>query len=297
MQYVYWGSDTVNVPCRTTPVNRSSSYDDNRHDPAAAPAEDWFRSVSGVINTSPAITSDGKTIYIGSNNSDTNPTVGRLYAFELDADGYPKPGWETPFFTGTSVTSPVLSSNGTIYVGSGTHLYAFAPDKSIKPGFPFNTAGTVTKPTIGGDGTIYIVANVDPKFGYVYAIRPDGSLKPGWTFNPQLIVSAVAAPYVTAPVMSADNSRVYVAAREGSIYAFRATNGSVDWQRQPGGVINAPVGVDASAVYTGTNDKKVYALNATNGSIIWTSPFTAGRRLFFLARCRAEWHCVYRQLR
>ena len=132
-------------------------------------------------------------------------------------------GVETPFFTGTSVTSPVLSSNGTIYVGSGTHLYAFAPDKSIKPGFPVNTAGTVTKPTIGGDGTIYIVANVAPKFGYVYAIRPDGSLKPGWTFNPQLIVSAVAAPYVTAPVMSADNSRVYVAAREGSIYAFRAT--------------------------------------------------------------------------
>ena len=246
LQYVYWGSDTVNVPCRTTPVNRSSSYDDNRHDPAAAPAEDWFRSVSGVINTSPAITSDGKTIYIGSNNSDTNPTVGRLYAFELDADGYPKPGWETPFFTGTSVTSPVLSSNGTIYVGSGTSLYAFAPDKSIKPGFPFNTAGTVTKPTIGGDGTIYIVANVAPKFGYVYAIRPDGSLKPDWTFNPQLIVSVVAAPYVTAPVMSADNSRVYVAAREGSIYAFRTTNGSVDWQRQPGGVINAPVGVDAT---------------------------------------------------
>jgi outer membrane protein assembly factor BamB len=280
VQYVYWGSNSVNVPCRsaTNPIFDSTiraSYDDNRHDPAASPAEDWFRTVSGVINTSPAITSDGKTIYIGSNDSDTNPTVGHLYAFELDADGYPKPGWETPFFTGTSVTSPVLSSNGTIYVGSGTRLYAFAPDKSIKPGFPFNTAGTVTKPTIGGDGTIYIVANVAPKFGYVYAIRPDGSLKPGWTFNPQLIVSVVAAPYVTAPVMSADNSRVYVAAREGSIYAFRATNGSVDWQRQPGGIINAPVGVDASAVYTGTNDKKVYALNATNGSIIWTSVLTA----------------------
>ena len=133
----------------------------------------------------------------------------------------------------------------------------------------------MTKPTIGGDGTIYIVANVAPKFGYVYAIRPDGSLKPGWTVNPQLIVSVVAAPYVTAPVMSADNSRVYVAAREGSIYAFRETNGSVDWQRQPGGIINAPVGVDASAVYTGTNDKKVYALNGINGSIIWTSALTA----------------------
>jgi outer membrane protein assembly factor BamB len=171
------------------------------------------------------------------------------------------------------MTSPVLASSGTIYVGSGTRLYAINPDKSIK--FSYNTVGKVTKPTIGGDGTIYITANVDPKFGYVYAIRPDGSLKPGWTLNPQAIISPVSAPYVTAPVMSADNSRVYVAARDGYIYAFMASNGSVDWQRQPGTVINASVGVGPDGkVYTGTNDNLVYALNGTTGSVIWTSLFS-----------------------
>jgi outer membrane protein assembly factor BamB len=274
VQYVYWGSDTVNVPCRTTPVNRSSTYDDNRHDPAGAPTADWSKGLSNLINTSPAISADGKTIYIGTNNDEISPTTGRLYAFELDADGYPKSGWETPIFTGTSMTSPVLASDGTIYIGSGTRLYAINPDRSIK--FSYNTAGAVTKPTIGADGTIYIAASVPSKFGYIYAIRPDGSLKPGWALNPQAIISPVSAPYVTSPVMSADKTRVYVAARDGYIYAFMASSGAVDWQRQPGTVINASVGVGPDGkVYTGTNDKKVYALNGTNGTIIWTSPFLA----------------------
>jgi hypothetical protein len=94
--------------------------------------------------------------------------------------------------------------------------------------------------------------------------------------NPQAIISPVSAPYVTAPVMSPDKTRVYVAARDGYIFAFMASNGSVDWQRQPGTVINASVGVGPDGnVYTGTNDKKVYALNGNNGNIIWTSPFSA----------------------
>jgi outer membrane protein assembly factor BamB len=271
VQYVYWGSDTVTVPCRTTPVNRSSTYDDNRHDPAGAPTKDWSEGLSGLINTSPAISADGKTIYIGTNNDEFNPTAGRLYAIELDADGYPQSGW---IFPGSSMTSPVLASDGTIYVGSGTRLYALNPNGSVK--FSYNTAGAVTKPTIGGDGTIYIAASVPAKFGYIYAIRPDGSLKPGWTLNPQVVISPVSPPYVTAPVMSADRSRVYVAARDGYIYAFMATNGSVSWQRQPGNAINSSVGVGPDGkVYTGTDDKKVYALNGTNGSIIWTSPFLA----------------------
>ena len=271
VQYVYWGANSLTAACRGA---NAYLYDDNRHDPAGAPTNDWAESLSGLINTSPAISADGKTIYIGTNNNEFNPTTGRLYAFELDTDGYPKAGWWNPIFTGTSMTSPVLASDGTIYVGSGSRLYALNPNGSVK--FSFDTAGAVAKPAIGADGTIYIAANVDPKFGYVYAIRPDGSLKPGWTLNPQAIISPVSAPYVTAPVMSADKTRVYVAARDGYIYAFMASSGAVDWQRQPGNVINASVGVGPDGkVYTGTNDKKVYALNGANGNIIWTSPFSA----------------------
>ena len=42
VQYVYWGNTSdVNVPCRTTPSDRSSLYDDNRHNPGGSPASDW----------------------------------------------------------------------------------------------------------------------------------------------------------------------------------------------------------------------------------------------------------------
>ena len=275
VQYVYWGSDTVNVPCRTTPSNRSSTYDDNRHDPAGGPTADWSEGLSGLINTSPVISADGKTIFIGTNNNESNPTVGRLYAFELDADGFPKDGWGNPIFVGSSMTTPALAGDGTIYFGAGTGLYAINADRSGSR-LVRNTAGQVTKPVIGPDGTIYIAANVDPKFGYIYAIRPNGDLKSGWALNPQGVISPVTAPYVTAPVMSADNSRVLMAARDGYVYAFLATNGAVDWQRQPGNRINAPVGVGPDGkVYTGTNDKKVYALDGTTGATVMTSTFSA----------------------
>jgi outer membrane protein assembly factor BamB len=278
VQYVFWGNDAVNVPCRpASPFDTSYTYDDNRHNSAGSITQDWFKGLSGLINTSPVrvMSADGETIFIGTNDNEFNPTVGRLYAFDIDEYGYPKDGWSNPIFIGSSMTTPVLA-DGTIYFGAGTGLYAIDVANRSSPRLVRNTAGRVTKPVIGPDRTIYIAANVDPKFGYIYAIRPNGDLKSSWGLNPQAVISPVTAPYVTAPVMSADNSRVLVAARDGYIYAFLATSGSVDWQRQPGTNINASVGVGPDGkVYTGTNDKKVYALNGTTGATVWTSSFSA----------------------
>ena len=89
MQYVYWGNTSgVNVPCRTTSNDREATYDDNRHNPGASPTGDWFQSLTGLVNTSAAVSADGRTIYVATNNSDTNPTSGRLYFIDLDAQGY-----------------------------------------------------------------------------------------------------------------------------------------------------------------------------------------------------------------
>ena len=91
MQYVYWGNTSgVNVPCRTTPTDRSSTYDDNRHNPGGTPTSDWFQSLSDVVNTSAAVSADGRTIYVASNTRTViaTPPTGTLYAIELDAQGY-----------------------------------------------------------------------------------------------------------------------------------------------------------------------------------------------------------------
>ena len=121
------------MPCRTTPSDRSSTYDDNRHNPGGSPASDWSLSLTGLVNTSAAVSADGRTVYVASNNSDTNPTVGRLYAIDLDAEGYPLAGSGTPFFVGSNgVTSPVLDSSGNIYVGAGNALYVHRPNQTLK---------------------------------------------------------------------------------------------------------------------------------------------------------------------
>ena len=90
VQYVYWGNTSgVNVPCRTTPSDRSSTYDDNRHNPGGAPAEDWSLSLSGRGQHLAGRHRGRQDDLRRSNNSDINPTVGRLYAIDLDAQGYP----------------------------------------------------------------------------------------------------------------------------------------------------------------------------------------------------------------
>jgi outer membrane protein assembly factor BamB len=277
VQYVYWGANSLTAPCRGT---NAYLYDDNRHDPAGTATEDWPLTLSGVVNTSPAISSDGKTIYVGSNNTDINPATGWLYAIDLDSDGYPKTGSETPFFSWSNgVTSPVLGSDGTIYIGSGHALYAFTPSKSPKSGFPVNLpfGNRTTKPVIASDGTIYIASNDGVKFGYLYAIKPDGSFKASWGAQPKTIQF-----FFTYPVLSRDESLVYAAAIPGNVYALKTSDGTPDlsWGitgKSPGGNINTAPAVGPSGtttkgtVYVGTSDKNVYALNGNDGSTLWTS--------------------------
>ena len=285
VQYVYWGNDVVNVPCRTTPTDRSSTYDDNRHNPGGTPASDWFLSLSGVVNTSAAVSADGKTIYVASNTRDTNPTSGRLYAIELDAQGSPLAGSGTPFFVGSNgVTSPVLDSIGNIYVGAGNTLYVHRPNRTLKFSYTLPQGNRASKPVIGPDGTIYVSAYDGVKFGYLYAIRPDGSLNPNWPTNPQILQF-----FTTDPVLTVDGSLVIAATDAQRVFALRASDGLPDtnWGLTgaflAAGPKNAPgVGPGATAkgtVYVGAGDRRVYALNGVDGSTLLTSPIIASEGL------------------
>ena len=72
------------------------------------------------------------------------------------------------FKTGNEIqSSPAISSDGTIYVGSmDDYLYALNPNGSLK--WKFNTGyGIVSSPAIGSDGTVY-VGSYD---NYLYAIK------------------------------------------------------------------------------------------------------------------------------
>jgi outer membrane protein assembly factor BamB len=121
----------------------------------------WARATSGDVVTTPAVTTDGLTIYAGSD-------VGGLYAW--DSNGNPKPNF--PFATGDAVrSSPTIDFDGTVYFGTnGGKLYAVNPDGTLKWTFPSSgSVGAIrSSPTIGMDGIVYVGSDD----GHVYAIDP-----------------------------------------------------------------------------------------------------------------------------
>jgi outer membrane protein assembly factor BamB len=282
VQYAYWGAASLTASCRSN----NPSYDDNRHNPGATPTGDWFQPLSGVVNTSPAVSEDGRTIYVATNALDINgkPTAGRLYTIDLDAQGYVSSVWNWPASNG--VTSPVVDRSldptrkGTVYVGTGNSLYAFRPDRSIKFSKTLHASTRASKPVIGPNGNIYIAASDDAATGYLYAIRPDGSLDPDWTTNPRAIPR-----FFTDPVLTPDGSLIIAATDASRIYALRASTGSFDPSWTPSGAFitasarNTPgVGPGATSkgtVYVTTSDRRVYALSGENGSTLLTSPVIA----------------------
>ena len=123
------------------------------------------------IVSSPAVTSDGGTVYVGSTN-------GRLYALNAlngsENWKYPDPVRTPgdPSQIGEVRGDPVIGSDGAIYFGSDDgHLYALNPNGTLRFKYPATGSpiGAVrSKPAIGPDGIIYFGAN-DGKF---YAIDP-----------------------------------------------------------------------------------------------------------------------------
>jgi len=120
---------------------------------AAAGIPSWDISGNGV-RSSPTIGNDG-TIYVGSDDSylyAINADGSKKWAFETNLDGRQGPD----FGLDRVRSSPVIGSDGTIYVGSGDYnLYAINPDGSKKWNFKTGD-GVDSSPTIGNDGTIYV---------------------------------------------------------------------------------------------------------------------------------------------
>ena len=127
------------------------------------------------IVSSPAVTTDGGRVYVGSTN-------GHLYALDTLNGSviwkYPDPVRTPgdPSDIGEVRGDPVIGSDGAIYFGSDKglgfndgHLYALNPNGTLR--FKYPAAGSPigavrSKPAIGPDGIIYFGAN-DGKF---YAI-------------------------------------------------------------------------------------------------------------------------------
>jgi outer membrane protein assembly factor BamB len=179
------GSGLANSSAVTVPVRASSKW--------AVPLP-----LGGMLDSSPAASPDGSTVYIGS-------TDGNLYA--VNAGGSVK--WARSL-GGSVQSSPAVSSDGKfIYVGSGDgSLYAVVSDNNQAWRCLIGSR-VYSSPALSPDEmTVYVGADN----GNLYAVNAStGSIKTGWP-----VALAPAGKVISSPAVSSIDGTVYVGANSGS---------------------------------------------------------------------------------
>ena len=123
----------------------------------------WRFEVDGqYILQPPAVAPDGSVAVVGSS--------GTLYS--LTPAGALR--WSVPSVGGEG--GPSIGPDGTVYVGTGNHVTAVAPDGTIRWTYvePTSGQGVIAGPTVGPDGKIYVVSDVGGLGAY--ALTPEGEL-------------------------------------------------------------------------------------------------------------------------
>jgi len=185
--------------------------------------------------------------------------------------GPSKPTVKWVFNTGGVIcSSPVIDTNGTIYVGSDDQkLYAVNPNGTKK--WAFNTGASITATAgIGSDGTVYIGTMSDFE-----AINGNGKRK--WVFKTGYSIES-------APAIGRDGT-IYLtsASANGSLHAIMP-NGTQKWvSTMEGGEAffsSSPAIGEDGTIYVGCNSGNIYAITS-HGRRKWVSRWmTDGEQLF-----------------
>jgi len=206
-----------------------------------------------IYSGSPSIGSDG-TIYIASYGKNLNA---------LNPDGSLQ--WTTSTSSYVCNSGSAVSTDGTIYIISGTTPYAFYPNGTVKwtsSAFMSVSSGKASYsiPVIGSDGTIYITIYGGKN---LTALNPDGSLE--WSYN-------MGSSFGQGSPAVASDGTIYVPnSVDGKIYALNP-DGTKKWDYSTGKtktpLYSTPaIGADG-IVYFGFSDNKIYALNP-DGTLHW----------------------------
>ena len=159
-------------------------------------------------------------------------------------------------------SSPAISSDGTIYVGS-EDWYLYAIDSNGTLMWKYQTSGVIySSPAISSDGTVYIGSNDH----YLYAINPDGAIR--WKYQTNGSIDS-------SPLISLDGT-VYVGSIDHYLYAINP-NGVLKWKFETGWAIySSPSIFSDGTIYIGSDDHYLYAINP-DGKLKWK--FEAGSKV------------------
>ena len=163
--------------------------------------------------------------------------------------------WSLSIIPATNPNSPIIGSDGTLYVStSDGFIYAVSSNGILK--WSYDLFNPVSKIAIGINGTIYACAST-----YLYAINSNGTLK--WSYDATVILEV--------PSIGADGT-IY-AINLSSIYAITdtGTTGILKWNLDVGTDLRGIVSIGSNGKLYLVTDQTVISVidNVTNGSIYW----------------------------
>ncbi|MES9684306.1 PQQ-binding-like beta-propeller repeat protein [Gottfriedia acidiceleris] len=165
--------------------------------------------------------------------------------------------------SGSDTSSPVIGSDGTIYVRSGSYIKAINPDGTIKWTVPFSEYGS-SSPVLYSDGSILVGGgyydSLNGTYHYgLYGLNTDGSKK---------FFSPTEGSINTEPSID-QNGTIYVEDTFGALYAFNP-DGTEKWtyRTNEGNSISSPVIRKDGIIIFGTDRGKLYGVNP-EGNYKW----------------------------
>jgi len=135
---------------------------------------------------------------------------------------------------GNIVFQAALGLDGTIYVGTSLHFYSFAPNGTIRWIAPMEKH-FISKPTISPDGLIYVGTDD----GYLYAFYPNGTIK--WEYYIGYSIISTSADFI---------NNIYCTARWDKYLYCLNPNGSIKWIFNTLDIVyDAPLIADDGTIY------------------------------------------------
>lgn len=158
------------------------------------------------------------------------------------------------YIGGSLLSSCAIGSDGTMYLGGGTYLYAVNPNGTLKWRTSIGSS-TRSSPAIGDDGAIYIGSGDNG----LYAVNSDGTQR--WTY-------ATGGGLTSSPAIGADGT-IYIGSKDGNLYAINA-GGTLRWTVPVGtaDMTSPAIGPDGT-IYIGGGNRCLNAVNP-DGTIKWT---------------------------
>lgn len=240
---------------------------------SSTPATAWFHVVPGEIDASPAVGADG-ALYVAYKNTSGDTERAALLAIDCNPDASDRVLWQfldTPAQEADKsrfLSSPAISSDGTIYIGLGRTLsttgtetldsgalLAIGSDGLLKWEIPVNDKSDAP-PAIALDGTIYYAT----RDGYLYAVSQLGNTL--WS----LFVGDV---FYSGPVVASDGSILivgYAGFGESALNAVKPagdnSSAAIEWTATIPGYVDATPNIgEDGAIYIGSLSGTLYKLN------------------------------------